>query len=77
MTRIEDPGSDLDEVLGSTASMDFDTSSVEGEVQLEVYIQVQQVDTDKVSPHMGRTMSTNVFIIRSNTRAKENTCGWV
>jgi hypothetical protein len=46
MTRMEEPGSDLDEVLDShksTSSMDFDKSSVEGEAQLEVYIQVQQV----------------------------------
>jgi hypothetical protein len=40
--------SDLDELLGmSTTSMDFDMSSVEGEVQLQVYIQVQQVSNDK------------------------------
>ena len=33
-------GSDLDELLGiSTASMDFDVSSVEGEDQLQAYIQ--------------------------------------
>jgi hypothetical protein len=42
--------SDLDELLGmSTASMDFDVSSVEGEDQLAqfgVYMQVQQVPND-------------------------------
>ena len=41
--------SDLDELLGmSTASMDFDVASVEGEAQLQTYMQVQQVpyDTD-------------------------------
>ena len=39
--------SDLDELLGmSTVSMDFDVSSVEGETQLQVYIQVQQVSND-------------------------------
>ena len=46
MTRMEESGSDLDEVLGSyrsISSMDFDKSSVEGETQLETYIQVQQV----------------------------------
>ena len=33
--------SDLDELLGmSTASMDFDLSSVEGDTQLQVYMQV-------------------------------------
>ena len=39
--------SDLDELLGmSTVSMDFDVASVEGEVQVQVYIQVQQVPND-------------------------------
>ena len=39
--------SDLDELLGmSTASMDFDVYSVEGETQLQAYIQVQQVTND-------------------------------
>ena len=39
--------SDLDELLGmSTASMDFDVSSVEGEGQLQAYMQVQQVPND-------------------------------
>ena len=39
--------SDLDELSGmSTTSMDFDVSSVEGEVQLQVYMQVQQVTND-------------------------------
>ena len=39
--------SDLDELLGmSTASMDFDVASVEGEAQLQVYMQVQQVPND-------------------------------
>ena len=39
--------SDLDELLGmSTASMDFDVSSVEGEAQLQAYMQVQQVSND-------------------------------
>ena len=39
--------SDLDELLGmSTASMDFDVSSVEGEAQLQAYMQVQQVPND-------------------------------
>jgi hypothetical protein len=39
--------SDLDELLGmSTASMDFDVSSVEGEDQLQAYMQVQQVPND-------------------------------
>ena len=38
--------SDLDELLGmSTVSMDFDVSSVEGEAQLQAYMQVQQVPT--------------------------------
>ena len=30
----------------STVSMDFDVASVEGEVQLQAYIQVQQVPND-------------------------------
>ncbi len=35
---------DLDELLGmSTTSMDFDVSSVEGETQLQTYMQVQLV----------------------------------
>jgi hypothetical protein len=39
--------SDLDELLGmSIESMDFDVASVEGEVQLQTYIQVQQVSND-------------------------------
>ena len=39
--------SDLDELLViSTTSMDFDPSSLEGESQLQVYIQVQQVSND-------------------------------
>jgi hypothetical protein len=39
--------SDLDELLGmSTASMDFDVFSLEGEAQLQAYMQVQQVPTD-------------------------------
>ena len=39
--------SDLDELLGmSTASMDFDVASVEGEAQLQTYMQVQQVSND-------------------------------
>ena len=39
--------SDLDELLGmSTASMDFDVVSVEGETQLQAYMQVQQVPND-------------------------------
>jgi hypothetical protein len=39
--------SDLDELLDmSTVSMDFDVVSVEGEVQLQPYIQVQQVSND-------------------------------
>ncbi len=38
---------DLDELLGmSTASMDFDVTSVEGEAHLQAYIQVQQVPND-------------------------------
>ncbi len=38
---------DLDELLGmSTSSMDFDVASVEGEAQLQVYMQVQQVPND-------------------------------
>ncbi len=38
---------DLDELLGmSTASMDFDVASVEGEVQFQVYMEVQQVPND-------------------------------
>ena len=38
---------DLDELLGmSTSSMDFDVSSVEGEDQLQTYMQVQQVSND-------------------------------
>jgi hypothetical protein len=43
--------SDFDELLGmSTTSIDFDVASVEGEAQLQVYMQVQQVpnDTDPV-----------------------------
>ena len=43
---------DFDELLGSmgTTSMDFDVASVEGEAQLQAYMQVQQVsnDTDPV-----------------------------
>ena len=36
-----------DELLGmSTTSMDFDVVSVEGEAQLQVYMQVQQVPND-------------------------------
>jgi hypothetical protein len=39
--------SNLDELLGmSTTSMDFDVTSVEGEVQLQAYMQVQQVTND-------------------------------
>jgi hypothetical protein len=39
--------SDLDELLGmSTTSMDFDVVSVEGETQLQTYMQVQQVPND-------------------------------
>ena len=39
--------SDLDELLGiSTTSMDFDVSSVEGEAQIQVSMQVQQVSND-------------------------------
>jgi hypothetical protein len=39
--------SDLDELLGmSTSSMDFDVTSVEGEVQLQAYMRVQQVTND-------------------------------
>jgi hypothetical protein len=39
--------SDLDELLGmSTTSMDFDVASVEGETQLQVYMQVEQVPND-------------------------------
>jgi hypothetical protein len=39
--------STLDELLGmSTASMDFDVASVEGEAQLQEYMQVQQVPND-------------------------------
>ena len=39
--------SDLDELLGmSTVSMDFDVVSVEGEAQLQVYMEVQQVTND-------------------------------
>jgi hypothetical protein len=39
--------SDLDELFGmSTTSMDFDVGSVEGEAQLQAYIQVQQVSND-------------------------------
>ena len=39
--------SDLDELLGmSTASMDFEVASVEGEDQLQAYMQVQQVSND-------------------------------
>jgi hypothetical protein len=38
---------DLDELLGtSTASMDFDVASVEGEARLQTYMQVQQVPND-------------------------------
>jgi hypothetical protein len=38
---------DLDEILGmSTASMDFDVASVEGEAQFQVYMQLQQVTND-------------------------------
>ncbi len=38
---------DLDELLGmSTASMDFDVVSVEGETHLQTYMQVQQVPND-------------------------------
>ncbi len=39
--------SDLDELLGmSTTSMDFDVDSVEGESQVQEYMQVQQVPND-------------------------------
>jgi hypothetical protein len=45
--------SDLDELLGmSTTSMDFDVTSVEGEVQLQAYIEVQQVLPDDTDPLM-------------------------
>ena len=38
---------DLDELLGmSTSSMDFDVSSVEGEDQIQEYMEVQQVPND-------------------------------
>ncbi len=40
-------GSDLDELVGmSTTSMDFDVVSVEGESQIQAYMQVQQVPND-------------------------------
>ena len=40
----------MDELLGmSTVSMDFDVSSVEGEAQLQAYMQVQQVPNDTPS----------------------------
>ena len=43
----DEDGTDLDELLGiGTASMDFDPSSLEGEAQLQAYIQVQQVSND-------------------------------
>ncbi len=39
--------SDVDELLGmSTTSMDFDVASVEGETQLQAYMEVQQVPND-------------------------------
>jgi hypothetical protein len=39
--------SDLDELLDmSTTSMDFDVASVEGEAQLQTYMEVQQVTND-------------------------------
>jgi hypothetical protein len=39
--------SDLDELLGmSTTSMDFDVASVEGEAQVQAYMEVQQVSND-------------------------------
>jgi hypothetical protein len=38
-------GVDLSMLYGTT-SMDFDVSSVEGEVQLQEYMQVQQVPND-------------------------------
>ena len=46
--RMEQPSlSDLDDLLGvSTASMDFDPSSLEGEAQLQAYMQVKQVSND-------------------------------
>ena len=38
---------DLDEILGmSTICIDFDVVSVEGEAQLQAYMQVQQVSND-------------------------------
>ena len=41
------PSSWKDDPLGmSTSSMDFDVSPVEGEAQLQVYMQVQQVPND-------------------------------
>ena len=39
--------SDLDELLGMrTAYMDFDVASVEGESQIQAYVEVQQVPND-------------------------------
>ena len=39
--------SDLDELLGmSTASMDFDVASVEGEDQFQTYMEVQHLTND-------------------------------
>ena len=52
--------SDLNELLGmSTVSMDFDVASVEGESQLQAYVQVQQVPND-TDPDVVETASGRV-----------------
>ena len=61
--------SDLDELLGmSTASMDFDMASVEGEAQFQAYMQVQQVpnDTDPPSSDVLETASARVSRLGPN-----------
>ena len=43
----DEDGTDLDELLGiGTTCMDFDPSSLEGEAQLQTYMQVQQGSND-------------------------------
>jgi hypothetical protein len=60
MTRIEQSGNrDLDELLGiSTTSMDFDPSSLEGEAQLQAYVQIKQVSNDTDPLMWWKTLST-------------------
>jgi hypothetical protein len=61
--------SDFDELLGmSTSSMDFNVVSVEGETQLQAYMQLKQVsnDTDPVGCGVSETVSARVSRLGPN-----------